>query len=89
MNDRPPPITGRHAWLLQWVALAVAVVAAYVIGGGHPVAQIFLGIGLAAILVPLATRWTTRTADRSQLLGTGGVVLGLGFTAIGLYLLLR
>ncbi|MEA2477820.1 MAG: hypothetical protein QOC87_2019 [Actinomycetota bacterium] len=89
MGDRPPPITGRYAWLLQWVGLAIAIIAAYVIGRGHTVAQIFLGIGLAAILVPLATRWTTRPSDRSQLVGTGAVLLGTGFVGIGIYLLAR
>ena len=89
MNDRPPPITGKYSWLLQWVALALAVVIAYFAAKGHTVARVFLGFGLAAIFMPVATRWTTRPADRSQLVGTGAVLLGVGFAAIGIYLLAR
>lgn len=87
--SEPPPVQGKNAWLLQPIAFVIAVVIAYVLGRGHIVAEIFLGIGLAAILLPLASRWTTRPADRSQLVGTGAVLLGLGFVGIGVYLLLR
>lgn len=85
----PPPVQGRNAWLLQPLAIAIAVALAYAVGRGHTAAEIFLGIGFAAILLPLAARWTTRPADRSQLLGTGSVLLGIGFVAIGVYLILR
>ena len=59
------------------------------LAGDGIVRALFVAVGTLLLAFAAIDRLTIRRQDRSQVLATGTIVLGLGLLGIGLYLVLR
>ena len=84
MEATPPRIDPKYAIWMRLGALALAYVVYRLVGDVHLSAGIFMGVGLLLIDYAAVTYLTTRRDERSGLLQTGQVILGIGLVGVGL-----
>ena len=85
MEATPPRIDPKYAIWMRLGALALAYVVYRLVGDVRLSAGIFMGIGLLLIDYAAVTYLTTRRDERSGLLQTGQVILGIGLVGLGLF----
>lgn len=83
MEATPPRIDPKYALWLRLGALAIAYVVYRIVGEQRLSAGIFMGLGVLLIDYAVVTYLTTRRDERSGLLQTGQVILGLGLVVLG------
>lgn len=84
MEATPPRIDPKYALWMRLGALVLAYVVYRLVGDVRLSAGIFMGLGLLLIDYAAITYLTTRRDERSGLLQTGQVILGLGLVGLGL-----
>lgn len=84
MEATPPRIDPKYALWMRLGALALAYAVYRIVGDQHLSAGIFIGVGVLLIDYAVVTYLTTRRDERSGLLQTGQVILGLGLVGVGL-----
>jgi len=87
MEATPPRIDPKHAIWMRLGALALAYGVYRLVGDVRLSAGISMGIGLLLVDYAAVTYLTTRRDERSGLLQTGQVILGVGLVGVGLVLL--
>lgn len=85
MEATPPRIDPKYAIWMRLGALALAYVVYRLVGDVRLSAGIFMGVGLLLIDYAAVTYLTTRRDERSGLLQTGQVILGIGLVGLGLF----
>lgn len=84
MEATPPRIDPKYAIWMRLGGLALAYGVYRLAGDVRLSAGIFMGFGLLLIDYAVVTYLTTRRDERSGLLQTGQVILGIALVALGL-----
>lgn len=84
MEATPPRIDPKYSLWMRLGALAIAYAAYRLVGDVKLSAGIFMGIGLLLVDYAAVTYLTTRRDERSGLLQTGQVILGIALVGLGL-----
>lgn len=85
MEATPPRIDPKYAIWMRLGALALAYVVYRFVGDVQLSAGIFMGVGLLLVDYAVVTYLTTRRDQRSGLLQTGQVILGVVLVGLGLF----
>lgn len=83
MEATPPRIDPKYALGMRLGALAIAYLVYRFVGDQRLSAGIFMGLGVLLIAYSGVTYLTTRRDERSGLLQTGQVILGIGLVGLG------
>ncbi|HYP24142.1 MAG TPA: hypothetical protein VEV43_11250 [Actinomycetota bacterium] len=87
--NRPPRIDERYRMFLRIVVVLVAYGAYLLVQGERLMAGVLVGAGVIALGFSTVDRLTRWSHDRSDMMLVATTLLGLGLTAIGLFLYLR
>lgn len=87
--NRPPRIDERYRMFLRILVVLVAYGAYLLVQGERLMAGVLVGAGVIALGFSTVDRLTRWSHDRSDMMLVATTLLGLGLTAVGLFLYLR